>query len=474
MRRESVESGSIVLTIVLALLCAGPAIAQQSAATHRLLERNKMFEPQIIEVADGVYTAVGYQVSTNTMIVGDDGVVIIDPGQVPAMAARVREEFEKISNKPIRAIIYTHGHADHTNGARAFYEEEAGIEIWQRSNYDSEARRNRETGLVSGARPSNTQGFDLPDDQKIGVGIAVPPRRPPSNNMMVDGAAVAMGAQPPQQRISGTVPPTHTFNQERKQLDIAGIQMELVAAPGETDDHLYVWLPEQRIVFAGDNFYQSWPNTYPLRGTARRSVRDWIDSLGKMIDEDPLVVVGGHTTPMDNAVEVLTNYRDALKWVYDRTLEGAAKYMTPDELVEYAALPEKYAELDYLGNYYGSVWGTVRDIYAQDLGWFDGNPLNLHRESPAQQAQRMADLAGGADAMMQRARDAMTSGDAIGAAELAWHISKLQPDNAEAWQLLGEALAIIGEETFNAPARNYTLSSSNRFLKRAAELKSEQ
>ena len=54
--------------------------------------------------------------------------------------------------------------------------------------------------------------------------------------------------------------------------------------------------------------------------------------------------------------------------VVDRTIEGARQYMTPDELVEYAALPEHLAELDYLADYYGSVWGTVRDIYAQDLG----------------------------------------------------------------------------------------------------------
>ena len=457
--------------LVLNLVLTVQAVAQQSPATQRLAERNKMFEPQIIEVAEGVYTAIGYQVSSNTMIVGDDGVVIVDPGLLPQMAARVRQEFEKISDKPIKAIIYTHGHADHTNGAGAFFDESSGVEVWQRSNYDSEANRNRETGLVGGVRASNTQGFDLREEQRMGIGIAIPPSRPPSNNMMVDGAGTSVAVQQP---VVGTVPPTHLFSEERRVLNIAGISIELVKAPGETDDHLYAWLPEQRVLFAGDNFYQSWPNTYPLRGTARRSVRDWIESLGKMIDEDPLVVVGGHTTPMDNAVEVLTNYRNALKWVHDRTLEGAATHMTPDELVEYAALPDEYADLDYLGEYYGSVWGTVRDIYAQDLGWFDGNPLNLHRETPVRQAQRAAGLAGGVAELMQRALDAMTAGDEIGAAQLAWHVTKLQPEDPEAWQLLGESLAIIGEKTFNAPARNYTMSSSNRYLERADELRAQQ
>ena len=144
--------------------------------------------------------------------------------------------------------------------------------------------------------------------------------------------------------------------------------------------------------------------------------------------------------------------------------------MTPDDLVEYAALPEQYADLDYLADYYGSVAGTVRDIYAQNLGWFDGNPLNLHRESPVRQAQRVADLAGGVGELLRKARAAMSAGDEIGAAQLAWHVTALQPDDPEAWQLLGESLAIVGEETFNTPTRNYTLSSSNRYLQRAAQL----
>ncbi len=436
--------------------------AQNSEATQRLLERNRMFEPAIIEVAENVYTAVGYQVSANTMIVGDDGVIIVDPGQQVAGAQRLRAEFARISDLPVRAIIYTHGHADHTNGAAAFYEPDAGIEVWARSNYWSEPTRVAAAGLTGGARPSNTQGFDLLPEQKISVGIAIPPERPPAGSNQVDG----VGAQAQPVRID----PTHTFAEDRVSMQIAGVRIELVAAPGETADQLYVWLPEQRVVFAGDNFYQSWPNVYPLRGTARRSIRDWISSIDSMVREDPLHVVGGHTTPiLDIAVEVLSNYRDAMQWVHDRTIEGAKQYMTPDELVNYAALPAHLAELDYLAEYYGSVWGTVRDIYAQDLGWFDGDPLNLHRESPLRQSERMAELVGGVDALWTKAQDAMMADDPLGAAQLAQHVSRLRPDDPEPKLLMADALEIIGERTFNAPARNYTLSSANRFRREAGE-----
>ncbi len=457
----------MIKRLILPLAAAACLLAQQSPATRRLLERNKMFRPEIIRVAPNVYTAIGYQVSTNTMIVGADGVIIIDPGQIPPAGARVRAEFEKITTKPVKAIIYTHGHADHTNAARAFYEEGKDIQVWARSNFDSETRTTAQAGLGEGARPANTQGFDLLPEQKIGIGVAIPPSRPAASGMR-DGTARPQ-APPP----SGTVKPTHTFADPRKSIEIAGIKLELVAAPGETDDQLYVWFPEQKVVFAGDNFYRSWPNTYPLRGTARRSTRDWISSLGKMLGEAPLHLVGGHTSPvLGDAVEVLTNYRDALKWVHDRTIEGATKFLTPDELVQYATLPDRFAKLDYLADYYGSVEGTVRDIYAQDLGWFDGDVLNLHRESPLRQSERIAALAGGADALLAKAREALTKDDPLGAAQLAQHLIRLRPADREAKLIMANALAIVGERTFNAPARNYTLSMSNRY-RRAAGGKQE-
>ena len=466
---SSVLQIAVILLLMISTACATePANTEPSAATKKLLERNKMFEKRVYQVADNVYVALGYQVSANGLIVGDDGVIIVDPGMAPPMAMPVVKAFQEVTDKPVKAIIYTHGHFDHVGGSAAFYKPDTGIQVWARDNFDSEESRNKLTTFTAGIRPSNTQGFDLKPEQKTNIGIAIPPNRQPPGGMMRDGVQ-AKEAEP--RKRPKAVKPTHTFSSERQKLTIAGVNIELVKAPGETEDQLYVWLPDSKVLFAGDNFYQSWPNVYPLRGTARRSVRDWIDSLGKMIAEQPKVLVGGHTTPItENTDEILKNYRDALKWVYDRTIEGAKKYMSPDELVEYAALPEHLADLDYLQDYYGSVEGSVRDIYTQDLGWFDGKPLTLHRGSPAEQANRMVELAGGLDQLKAKAMKAMNAGDAITAAHFAQHLLVLEPENREFNLLMADALASIGEKTFNAPMRNYTVSSSNRYRKKAAEL----
>lgn len=442
-----------------------PALSEDSPATKRLKARNAEFENDVIKVTDRVYTAIGYTVSANSMIVGDDGIIIVDPGQTMSGSRRIRAEFEKITGKPVKAIIYTHSHGDHTGGAQAFVDEGADIQIWARSNFGSERTRSARAGFQGGVRPVNTQGFDLPPEQRISVGIAIPPERRPAGNMMNDGTR-QRGARRPG---GGVIQPTHKFSEARKKLEIAGVKLELVAAPGETADTLYVWLPEHKVVFAGDNFYKSWPNVYPLRGTARRSTRDWIESLDKMLEEGPDYLVGGHTRPiLNDTVEVLTNYRDALKFVYDKTVEGASNYMTPDEMVASIKLPEHLAKLDYLGDYYGSIQGAIRDIYAQDLGWFDGDPLNLHRESPRKQSERMAELAGGAGKLMEKARAALEKDDPLGAAQLAQHVMRLRPDDRAPKLLMADALAIVGERTFNAPVRNYTLAYSNR-LRRQAE-----
>ncbi|EDL59533.1 alkyl/aryl-sulfatase [Gimesia maris] len=433
-------------SLIAFLLLATPLFAQENAATQKLTEQSKQFDEQVIQVAENVYTAVGFSVSNVSMIVGDDGVIIIDTGMMVGDANRIMAEFRKLTDKPVKAIIFTHSHGDHTGGSAAFIGNERP-QIWAHKNYGSEAEPLVAGGVtfqrVRGARQA---GFKLPPEQRINNGIA--PVRYPRRG----GQAFASG---------DATRPTHFLEDERTTIKVAGVELELVSSPGETNDQLFVWDPTGKVLFAGDNFYRSFPNLYAIRGTPNRSVRLWAESLDKLADNDAAALVGGHTRPILGASkvkQVLKDYHDAVQFIHDKTVEGMNKGMTPDELVEYVQLPENLASKDYLQPFYGHPEWGVRSVFNGYLGWFDGNPTNLFRLSPKSEAERVAKLAGGTDKLLASAHDALAADDNQWAAQLADHLLAIEPGNPTAMQIKADALTRLARNMVNATARNYYLS----------------
>lgn len=78
------------------------------------------FSKDIIQLADNVYMAFGFAASNVYMIVGDDGVIIIDTTETTAAASNILAEFRKITDLPVKSIILTHSHRDHVSGASVF------------------------------------------------------------------------------------------------------------------------------------------------------------------------------------------------------------------------------------------------------------------------------------------------------------------------------------------------------------------
>ena len=435
----------IVLIVALAN-CAEQGVALVQSPAEKLSAQAAQFPEQVIKVADGVYTAVGYSVSNSSMIVGNDGVIIIDTGLDVAGGDVIARKFRGITDKPVKAIIFTHSHGDHTGGATAFFGTERP-QIWAHANFGSEADPLTKAGLtVQRVRGARQAGFRLPPEQRINNGIA--PAQYPKR-----GGAVFASAK--------DTTPTHTFDTERKQIEISGVTLDLVASPGETNDQIYVWLPKQKVLFSGDNFYRSFPNLYAIRGTPNRSVRLWSESLSKLLDHKAVALVGGHTLPVigeDAVREIVTDYRDAVRFVHDKTVEGMNKGLTPDQLVEHVQLPEHLADKDYLQPFYGHVdWG-VRSIFNGYLGWFDGNPTNLFRLAPKGEAERIARLAGGADKLMTAAKAALESDDPQWAAQLADYLIALETAGKQPQQIKAEALTMLASKQVNALARNYYLT----------------
>ncbi|WP_244571415.1 alkyl sulfatase dimerization domain-containing protein [Mesorhizobium carmichaelinearum] len=262
----------------------------------------------------------------------------------------------------------------------------------------------------------------------------------------------------------GFIPPTKTFDGDEEDLTIAGVQLKLIFTPGEADENISVWLPDRKVLIAGDVFLKTFPNIAPLRGLPTRPVEKWISSLNKLIALDPDFVVPGHMGTIQDAAkakDALVASRDGIKFVYDRTMEGIAKGKTPDELVQEIKLPEKLAKHPYLQEFYGTVAWSVRGIYSQNAGWFDGNPTKIFPMTDKERAEKLVAMIGGRERMLESAQAALEVEEFQWAAEQADYLLALDPDDSLATEVKVRALRALGERQMNATARNYYLTVAN-------------
>jgi len=455
-----------VLSLLFVFNTVSPGIqAQTTEAEAILASRGDQFSPAMVRVAENVYTAVGYSPANVSMIIGADGIILVDTAMSARHAEFILAEFRKITDLPVSGIIYTHGHGDHTGGAAVFLKDVSQPEIWARHNFGSEDRPLNAAGMtIQEQRGIRQAGFALPDNLRINNGIA-PAMRPDRANAFAN-QAVSDNADT---ALPDTAP-NRTFDAQRQIVEISGIQLTLAAAPGETDDQLYVWYPEQQVLFAGDNYYRSFPNLYAIRGTPYRDVYDWIQSLDAMIAEQPSSVVPGHTLPVIGktaSLNALQDYRDAIRFVHDKTVEGMNLGMSPEQLVDFVKLPPELAAKPDLGEYYGRVAWAVRAIFTGYLGWYDGNPSNLAPLSPAEEARKVAELAGGIASLLTQARQSLARGEAQWTAQLCDYVLALNSNDVVAKRLKANALTILARDSVNALGRNYYLTVAQQLRQEA-------
>src|SRR5579871_4256175 len=112
------------MKFTLGLLCAiavgswSLAQAQPLPPTNYPVVQGKTYKFE--KIADGVYYATGGFGSNNVVIVNDDDVLIVDTGTTPAAARAFVADIKMLTGKPIRYVVNTHLHFDHTDGNSIF------------------------------------------------------------------------------------------------------------------------------------------------------------------------------------------------------------------------------------------------------------------------------------------------------------------------------------------------------------------
>ncbi len=417
-----------------------PCLETPGAAS--LARHSEQFPQEVREVAPGVHVAIGFGLANSILLAGEQGAVIVDCLESPAAARPVKERFNALCPAPVRALIYTHNHADHIFGSKVM----AGDD--QPEVYAHETTRDQILTVLSLVRPAvftrsmRQFGTCLEPGEHLNCGIG------PTLKLDAHSAPAVLW-------------PTQTVA-KRLEVEIAGRRIELGHVPGESPDHLYVWLPEQRLLIPGDNYYHAFPNLYAIRGTAYRDVLDWVCSLETLMAFDAEVLVPCHTQPVCGREEIrrrLESYRDAILFVHDQTIRGMNLGLPLDEIVARVRLPVHLAGLPWLQEHYGRVSWSVRSIYTGTLGWFDGDAAHLDPLGREARARHMVELAGSVQKLRSQAQQALAEAPRW-ALELADHLLALDAGDRSAQQVRAAALRSLGEAESSANGRNYYLTQA--------------
>jgi glyoxylase-like metal-dependent hydrolase (beta-lactamase superfamily II) len=246
-------------------------------------------QTEALKVNEAIYQGIGF--GNTFLVTTPEGNVIVDTSS-PNIAPKHRELLTKVSAAPVRYIILTHGHGDHTGGVHLWKQEGTQI-VTQRIFPEFRAYQDR---LAMFFARNNAAQFNF------------------------DEARLKSLSQSPQ----NTVKPTITFD-DRYTFELGGTHFEVFHTPGETPDALSVWVPKYKAAFVGDNVYDSFPNIYTLRGTPPRWALEYVASINTVLALRPEFVLPSHGLPIvghDLIVKRLTKYRDAIQYVHDETVKG--------------------------------------------------------------------------------------------------------------------------------------------------------
>jgi uncharacterized sulfatase len=344
----------------------------------------------------------------------DPGVVLVDAGPGGGGTRRMIEALRSLTDAPVRAICYSHGHNGYNSGVPLWLEhaaerKQAPPRLIAHANLVRRYRRYRETrGLQRTLAAIQFPGADAVADVTMQVHD-----------------------------------PTETFD-ERLVLGGPGRRVELLWTPSETDDSISLWLPDEGILYGGAATPgSSIPNVgTPLR-TQRFTVR-WAESLERMaaLGARLLVQEFGPCVEGPEPIErQLLDTARALRWLREQVVERMNRGMSEVEILHDIEYPAELFERPWMQPIYGAPEYIVRDLYREENGWWDRNPTTLHPAHPDAAGEAVLSAIADRGAVLARARSLAEAGEP----QLALHVVDLlalapgdDPDVVAARQLKAE------------------------------------
>jgi alkyl sulfatase BDS1-like metallo-beta-lactamase superfamily hydrolase len=318
----------------------------------------------------------------------DDGLVFLDTSS----RFHAKELFAAVrgwSPRRVHTAVYTHGHVDHVFGLGPF-EKHASEQGWAPTEV-----------IAHHACPARFDRYQLTN----GYNAVINQRQ----------FGFPRPYFPDRFRY-----PDRTVG-DRTQLDVGGVAIELFHDRGETDDHLWAWIPSHRALYTGDLFIWAAPNCgNPQK--VQRYPREWAAGLRKMLALEARTLMPGHGPPIlgvDRVRTALTETAELLEAIVEQTLALMNQGARLDDVLHGVRIPDHLLERPYLRATYDDPSFIVRNLWRLYGGWYDGNPAHLKPARDADLARTIADLAGGVRVLADRAERLAADGQLAVACHLA-------------------------------------------------------
>jgi len=374
-------------------------------ATATLLAFGSQFD-EAIKINDVIYQARG--VANAMMVVTPEGNVVFDTG-LPWQGQGLKDKLQAIDDGPVKYVILSHA-------------QDEGAEIITHREFPRVQKYLIDLEKFQWDRNKMWYGSVMPED---------PPE--PGSSMAGDPANPTI-----------LVDDVYSF-------ELGGIRFEVIATPGaEGIDSVSLWLPDYKALFTGDFFgplFPMFPNLNTIRSEPIRDPIRYIDSLNRMIELEPEVIIPSHLYPIKGKKRIMDGMvltRDAVQYVYDETIVGMNVGKDVYTLMEEITLPP---ELEIHEGHGKVSWG-VHAIYELYQGWFYfDSTADLYTVPAMDVYPQIVEMAGGADAVAASAADRLSAGEHLEALRLVEMALAAEPGNKASLQVRLDALNILLDES---------------------------
>ncbi|EAP9889403.1 MBL fold metallo-hydrolase [Salmonella enterica] len=407
----------------------------------------------LFKVTDRMYQVRGQDISNITFIEGKTGLIVIDP-LVTAGAAKASLDlyYQNRPHRPIVAVIYTHSHTDHYGGVKGIVSEEevksGKVQIIAPEGFMEEAiSENVLLGNIMSRRALYSYGLLLPHTPQGNIGNGL-------------GVTLTTG-------LPTIIAPTKLITKTGEKMTIDGLEFEFLMAPGsEAPAEMHFYIPALKALCTAENATHTLHNFYTLRGAKTRDTRKWTEYLNETLDmwgSKAEVLFMPHTWPVwgnQHINDYIGKYRDTIKYIHDQTLHLANQGYTMNEIGDMIKLPKNLENNWASRGYYGSVSHNARAVYNYYLGYYNGNPADLHPYGQVEMGKRYVKALGGSAHAINLARDAYRQGDYRWAAELLKQVIAANPGDQAAKNLQADTFEQLGYQAESATWRGFYLTGA--------------